>query len=417
MAATFKKDLDPIRLRISSIRAARDLEQEEKRKALLATAAAAAKPKTAVSFGAPSKAPAAKAAPAVLAAPLAAPVLAPALPSATASATPSTMLPTVPPTTEPVMDSGDYEKPATMDRARAILQDAQPILDSVERIKASQDPALKKKILDFRMFINRRVGQVSNSAQQVFLVTREFFTLASRVWQEDGQEMLNYVAWVMATKFLEQAETQVSLHAPSAFPLAQVVTEMMVVIPAVKNIFMALLITRCPYIIPRYPPRLPGQSDRDHRASLGYRLLGTGELEAEAAYTERMAGLVVLYAAVIQGQPFKKAAKNPFDLDFAWIWLAALLNMKPRTITPYVVASFLETAGYRMSLKYGANFQGLMGFVMHTFLPMIPSASIGAKTRLKIWVEGVLERGAAEEPEGFRIQGINYNLGPDGAKR
>lgn len=417
MAATFKKDLDPIRLRISSIRAARDLEQEEKRKALLAMAAA--RPKTAVSFGAPSEAPAAKAAPAPAPTlPSAKPAAKPsatfsASPSATPSATPSTM----PPAAEPAMDPGDYEKPATMDRARAILQDAQPILDSVERIKASQDPALKKKILDFRMFINRRVGQVSNSAQQVFLVTREFLTLASRVWQEDGQEMLNYVAWVMATKFLEQAETQVSLHAPSAFPLAQVVTEMMVVIPAVKNVFMALLITRCPYIIPRYPPRLPGQSDRDHRASLGYRLLGTGELEAEAAYTERMAGLVVLYAAVIQGQPFKKAAKNPFDLDFAWIWLAALLNMKPRAITPYVVASFLETAGYRMSLKYGANFQGLMGFVMHTFLPMIPSASIGAKTRLKIWVEGVLERGAAEEPEGFRIQGISYNLGPDGARR
>lgn len=300
----------------------------------------------------------------------------------------------------------DYEKAVTLNRAKGIIEEAQKVLDSVQRITSSTDARVKKRRMELRMEINRRVGQVSNAGQQVLLVIKELLTLSNSVWTQEGQDMLHYCVYTMATKFIEQAETQIRSHAPSAFPYGQTVADLIGTLPAFKNVLMALLFQRCPYIIPRYPPRLPGQDEAEYRRTLGYK-----EGEADGAYYERMSGMVALYAAVIQSTPLRLNVTNPYDIKFAWLWLASIMNMRPRPITPYVIASFLDIAGYRMAHVLGKPFLDLMHFALTTFIPMIPSVSISPKTRLKMFVEAVLERGGRmEAPEGLYIDGLNYGL-------
>jgi nucleoporin GLE1 len=222
--------------------------------------------------------------------------------------------------------------------------------------------------------------------------------------------MLNYFAHVMAIKFIEMAEKQISLHPPSAYPYGQVVADLIGNIPAFKLVLMANLFTKCPCIVPRYPPRLEGQSDHEYKLTLGYKEIAPGQTEDEATYTERMCGLISFYAAIVQSIPLRPNSVNPYDIKFGWIWVASILNMRPRPITPYVLASFFDIAGYSMFKAYGPNFLSIMEFLQHTFLPMVPSVSIAAKTRLKIFVEDTLENRRVKEPEGLHIDGINYDL-------
>ncbi len=380
-SSIFREDNLRFLNRIASIKAARVLEEEEKRKAIEKQMKEAKHVKE----------------------------------KATEASKPVVKPPSPPPPPAEVViggydqDPSLYEHPATSNRAKGVLQNAQAILTSVDEINNSTDPTIKKHRMEIRMTINRRVGQVSNSAEQVLAVIKELMELANNEWKK-GAKFLHYASYIMAVKFIEQAETQISLHAPSAFPYGQVAADLIGTIPAFKDILMAMLIKRCPYIVPRYPPKLPNQSDIQYKIDLGYKHGEQGITEDESSYTERMSGLVTFYAALVQSVPLRPMNDNPYDVKYAWIWLVAFLQMPPRPITPYVLASFFDIAGYRLLSFYQEDFLKMLHYCAQTFIPQIPSVSIGARTRLKIFVESALQERAVDKPEGLEVHGVDYKL-------
>jgi hypothetical protein len=313
------------------------------------------------------------------------------------------------------IDEGVCEMPLTRDRANMTLQQAERIFNSVAVINAATDDEAKKRKMTLKMEINKRMGQIAQSGNQVFLVIRELLTLANDSWKSGGQDWLHYAVNIMATKLIEQAENQISIHTPSAFAFAQVAVELLASIPAFGDVLMALLIRKCPYIIPRYPPRLPGQSEADYKISLGYKAVG-GSVEAdEGMYVERMCGIVALFAAIVQSEPLRPNQKSPFDISYGWVWLSAILNLQPRPVTAYLVAAYLDIAGYGMWLRYRETFLSFIEYINDVYIPMIPDSSVAPRTRLKLFVEGALKRNKEGgnllvEPEGRRIPGINYEL-------
>ena len=64
-------------------------------------------------------------------------------------------------------------------------------------------------------------------------------------------------------------------------------------------------------------------------------------LKVRNAYMERMSAYVALFAAIVQTRPFS-GIQNPFGIANGWRWLASILNMSPRNITPFLLCSFLE---------------------------------------------------------------------------
>ena len=85
-----------------------------------------------------------------------------------------------------------------------------------------------------------------------------------------------------------------------------------------------------------------------------------------------------------------------------WTWLATILNLPPRAITPYLIMSFLEQVSYSFYRKYGANFEKLIKFILEKYLVLIPNSSIAAKTRLEMFCKGILSSGQQriQEPAG-----------------
>jgi outer membrane biosynthesis protein TonB len=96
-----------------------------------------------------------------------------------------------------------------------------------------------------------------------------------------------------------QGETQVSAHAPSAFPIAVVATALCTIAPDLTPIIVARFHSVCCYTVPYYIPKRQGQTDEDYLTSIGYKRRASG-LETEEAYMNRMEGYISLYAAIMQ---------------------------------------------------------------------------------------------------------------------
>lgn len=194
-----------------------------------------------------------------------------------------------------------------------------------------------------------------------------------------------------------------SLHAPSAFPIAQVIVDLGVLQPRLLQMLLYLMMQRCPYAVPRYIERLPGQSERAHRLAQGY-LFDGDTVESEASYTERMAGILSLLGAIAQTTPTLQVSP-PYGIESAWVWIASVLNIKPQPITPYLICSFLESAGYALLMRYGELFVKVLRFIQRGYLDMIPSGSVAAKTRLEIYVNDALSRAppSLPPPEGSHL--------------
>ena len=96
-----------------------------------------------------------------------------------------------------------------------------------------------------------------------------------------------------------------------------------------------------------YAKQIPGSDESmiSFARRCGYRLVddgGDGEvLEKEERYHERMAGVIAVYAAVMCSTAGKQG-NVAYGMDFAWPWLARIVNLKPRKVTAHLIQSFLE---------------------------------------------------------------------------
>ena len=74
-------------------------------------------------------------------------------------------------------------------------------------------------------------------------------------------------------------------------------------------------------------------------------------------------------------------------MDNAWKWLARILNLKPRGITPQLLHVFLEIAGHEFLNLYQMQARKVIQFIYQVYIPIIPDKAIAAKTRLQLFIE------------------------------
>ncbi len=91
-----------------------------------------------------------------------------------------------------------------------------------------------------------------------------------------------------------------SLHAPSAFPLAQVAVEISTNVVEFPSVLMSAIIKRCCFAVPRYPKRTSTSTNDAFKIELGYLSVEGIVKESDSAFIERMSGLISFYAAIVQ---------------------------------------------------------------------------------------------------------------------
>jgi hypothetical protein len=182
---------------------------------------------------------------------------------------------------------------------------------------------------------------------------------------------------------------------------------------------------------------------------LKFKKTAEGAPEAEDQYRERMAGYIYLLAAFIAIDPPAKQ-NHPFDIAKCWTWMANLLNMKPRKVTPHILLAFLEVrycpclqltergnygdkplifiplanvnffnffwlfpplnlifclcfqhAGYRLWKTYGKQFEKILQFIKNDYLNRMPPECAASRMRLELYIESIEKDRALKIPKGF----------------
>jgi hypothetical protein len=82
----------------------------------------------------------------------------------------------------------------------------------------------------------------------------------------------------------------------------------------------------------------------------------------------------MFYGALCQTLPDPGQPENPFPIKHAWIWLARICNMPPRSVTPVLVAGFLEVSGKRLLEAYPNQTPKLFKLIRYDICPIyVPS--------------------------------------------
>lgn len=223
-----------------------------------------------------------------------------------------------------------------------------------------------------------------------------------------------------------------------AFPLGHVCVGLISRHPTVGEILNARLVKKCPYVVPQYFQQTPGQSLAEYRKKvLRYRLKsgdldGTAgeqqvEWESQEQYEERMCGMLALYMAILQTTApglshvqwvccYKAkqcaysadlvGAEMPFAMEQIWKWLARILNLPPRHITPRLLGTFVDVAGAQFVDTYAVQAHKLLQLVRSTYVAAMEAVpaemNVGAVVRLKNTLEKYVGQNGRIDPHPAR---------------
>ncbi|XP_076664669.1 gle1 RNA export mediator isoform X1 [Andrena cerasifolii] len=213
---------------------------------------------------------------------------------------------------------------------------------------------------------------------------------------------------VLALKIVNQGETLVSSKPKMAFPIAAIIVALWNDHPDFGDLLLSHFHTTCPYTVPVFLAKMVDQSNEDYYKSLGYKYTEEGAIEMHDKFLKRMSGLMRLYASITITSQRKGIVKgNPYGLQNAWRWLAAILNIEPRAEIADLCATFLldmlEVAGRALWAAYPNQFLKLLILLTEEYYPRMQSVgciSGGPLVRLEEFLRNSLAKGSIPPPEG-----------------
>lgn len=227
-----------------------------------------------------------------------------------------------------------------------------------------EDSSVKKMRMDARRHINKAVNQVSRTIMQAHTKIEQVSSALKLLGTMNNPAPLAFGMHLTATLFMDQADQTVSPNPELAFGVAVVIIGITATSPnptLMRDVVLGAFYRHCIYTRPHFPTRRKGEDPDLFRRRIGFK-----EGESEADFLLRARGSIHLLAAMFQMHlpslklPGLENVSNPFPIDYAWTFLSRIANRRQRHVTPDVVMSFLETAGYGLSQAYGSQFAKLM---------------------------------------------------------
>ncbi|KAJ3030155.1 UNVERIFIED_CONTAM: hypothetical protein HDU68_009929 [Siphonaria sp. JEL0065] len=249
---------------------------------------------------------------------------------------------------------------------------------------AVQDSAFAMVARQAKMKINMAVGQVTRSKPQIFHVATTIHKLleAATTQFQKYPEYYSHLLDLTAKALTCQADAEVSVHPIKAPALAQVACLIIEKHPALLAVLLGRLMKRCPYIVPMYFKKGDEENLDDFNKRRRFKRQDEA-WESEERYNERMCGMIRFYAGVTQ----VKTNSHMYEIDFGWQWMARVLNINPRKITPQLICSFLQIAGHCILQTYKSQAEKLFVYLYNVFLPKMMTLSVPSAMKLQIFLE------------------------------
>ncbi|GBB85459.1 hypothetical protein RclHR1_00120013 [Rhizophagus clarus] len=267
--------------------------------------------------------------------------------------------------------------------------------------KIAKDPQLKQASLESRKTITLVLNTLTNDRMKIIDTASQLDRIFKNV-QNSNQRLYYFLLNYTAKGIVNHAEVDVLSNEAAAFPFAHVSVLISTEHPDfMEKFMMARFVKKCPYVLPRYYAKLPNQNINDIKKQMGYK-----QNEEEDTYYKRMCAILALYCAIMQTVPLIPNRVNPYSMDHAWIWLARLLNLPPRKITPFLLYIFLKVTGTQMLQTFKGQATKIFNVVYKAYVHQPPpevkallTSSPAAMSRLKTFLEDASRKGFTE-PEG-----------------
>ncbi|KAF9433752.1 hypothetical protein BGZ76_009032 [Entomortierella beljakovae] len=263
------------------------------------------------------------------------------------------------------------------------------------------NPPLKKFCFGARRDIVASIGQLINKRQEVIRVATEidnYFKTA----KNHSEDAYSWVLNCTAKKLVKQAETEALVKCAPTFPLAHVAVLLFTNHPLFHEVLMSRFAKKCHYVTPMYIQKEPNDSPEDYLRKLAYKSTGKG-FESEAQYNARQCAMFTLYCAILQTTSLM--GQNLHPMSYGWTWMARIMNMPPRPITPALIAVFLEVCGNSYLRTYRNQANKVLALLYNEFLQMVPQQGVDGKTRLKILLDDFLKTGQIPLADGQGFDG------------
>ncbi|KAH8917430.1 GLE1-domain-containing protein [Atractiella rhizophila] len=244
-------------------------------------------------------------------------------------------------------------------------------MDAVKRdvlAAVKQDPALLKACQQAKREMRPKIGQLTNSAQQIARITKLLHDLleSSKTFNSN---VYIFCLNTLSKLLINQVNVEAKTEALVAYPLAKVVIGLLLLGHVeLGNVLMARLNKKCFWICGYFPKKPSAMEDAVYS-----KMLGQVEGEDKLEYQLRMASFVTFYAAICQTLPAhvpipnlppSAAANVPphFRPSAAWKFIVNSIDkpMSAYSPTALLLHSMLETAGTTLMEVYGRQFQKLL---------------------------------------------------------
>ncbi|KAJ3042285.1 Nuclear pore complex nucleoporin component [Rhizophlyctis rosea] len=290
--------------------------------------------------------------------------------------------------------------PEAWKTASAYLARVKMIKEQVKP-KVMNNPQLSAAFFSARMEINARIGQQSVSQKKIIEIAQNV-----NKWlvgaQKDSNEVYEFLLDFTAKAIVKQAEKEVAVKSSQAFPLALISVILFNKHVPLLDILLGRMMKKCPYLIPQYFRKKPGETTEQQMTRAGYKK-EDDTWETEEQFWERMGGIIALYGAICQ----TKLVPHNYGMSNAWVWLARILNMKPRKITPLLLFKFLEAVGFQLQQDYSNQTRKILQYIFEQYVPLMekmPKAPTPSIIRLKSFIfDNYIQKGAFDEPAGHKL--------------
>ncbi|GAA5868361.1 hypothetical protein JCM8547_002165 [Rhodosporidiobolus lusitaniae] len=235
----------------------------------------------------------------------------------------------------------------------------------------SQNPAWRKACFQAKRSITPKIGQLTSSAEAILRIITQLDELLSSLKSDPSNpsarpsEPYTWTLNHLAKSLVKQAETEVTAKLGTAYPLGRVVIGLMTRgHTELGDVLMARLVKKCFWITGYWPPKQPGQTDEAYQKTLGH--APPSSSESLVQYSERMSGLVALYASILSTSPLlppqgpcppTHLSNVPPHFRPSAGWRLLVLLLRPPLVglepTPLLLVTVLEIAGQAMLEIYG----------------------------------------------------------------
>ncbi|CAG8720672.1 16502_t:CDS:2 [Acaulospora morrowiae] len=262
--------------------------------------------------------------------------------------------------------------------------------------KLAKVPQLKTATLESRKKIKLKLNILTNSRTEILKIADEI----SNVLNSSKSSNINVYYFLLnflAKELIKHAEVDILSNESSAFSFAHVSVLIAAWHTEFLNFLMARFVKKCPYVLPRYFDirEMDKMSVADFRKHIGYK-----DGEREDIYIKRMCSILALYCAIMQTQPIHPNLKNPYSIDHAWTYLARLMNLKPKKITPFLLCTCIQITGAELIRVYRDDALKLFSVVCKAYVLQPPpevrellTISPSAMSRLKTMLENASQKG------------------------